>query len=325
MTLTRIYWKFALGLALTAAAIFPAGAAAQAPAPANDGGAPVRMTVTATSKEKDQQPPALTPQDFLIYEGKDRRPILKVVPQQGADNKLDLYIVVDDSIDSGVTLNYPDVGKFVRELPTPARVGVIYTTNGTIQVARDLNDDREAALKALRIPIGRIGVAGGIYLSLADLAKRLPAIPGRRYALLFLSSGIDTFRGIRDTNPGLNPDLDLAIDRLNRAGITVFSIYVSPAAHFVQSFFLVSNGQSSLSRLAQETGGEAYFQGFNSPVSMTPFLEEMQRHLANQYLVTFAAKSRKKSAFIGVKVRTELSGVDLESPERVYVNVPGTK
>src|SRR5271154_3275735 len=140
MTLTSIHWRLALGLSLAAAAIFPAGAGAQTPAAAqasaNNGGIPVRMTVTATSKEKNQQPPALAQQDFLVYEGKDRRPILNVVPQTGADDKLDLYIVVDDSIDTAVSLNYPDVGKFVRELPTPVRVGVVYTANGTVQVAQ---------------------------------------------------------------------------------------------------------------------------------------------------------------------------------------------
>jgi hypothetical protein len=245
--------------------------------------------------------------------------VLNVVPQKGPDDKLDLYIVVDDAISTSVTLNYPDVRNFVNELPTPARVGLIYTFNGTITVAQDLTDDRDAALKKLRIPRGTNGVAGGIYLSLADLAKRLPYNPGRRYAILFLSSGIDTFRGVRSTSPGINPDLDLASDRLIRAGITVYSIYVSPAAHFGQSFFLVSNGQSCLSRLADETGGEAYFQGFNTPISMKPFLEEMQRHLANQYLVTFAAKPRGKGGFIGLKVRTEVSGVELDSASRAYV------
>jgi hypothetical protein len=315
--------KFALGLPLACMAMLASGpAAAQAPAAE---GVPVRITVTAVEKEKGQQPPALTKQDFLVYQKKDRRPVLNVVPQKGADNKLDLYIVVDDSIDSTVSLNWPDVSAFVRELPSTARVGVIYTTNGTIRVERDLTDDREAALKTLRIPIGRTGATGGIYLSLVDLAKRLPPQPDRRYAILFLSSGIDTFRGVRSTAPGTNPDLDTAIDRLNRSGITAYSIYVAPAAHFTRSFYLVTNGQSCLSRLADETGGEAYFQGTGSPVSMKPFLEEMQRHLANQYLVTFAATPGKKSGYVGIRVSTEVSGVELDGPGQVYVPVGAEK
>jgi hypothetical protein len=322
MKFMRTNWKAALGLPAALLTAFSSAAAGQAPP---DQGAPVRITVTAVEKGKGQEPPALTKQDFLVYQGKERRPVLSAVAQRGADNKLDLYIVVDDSIDSSVTLNYPDVGAFVRELPSTARVGVLYTTNGTIRVERDLTDDREAALKALRIPIGRTGAGGGIFLSLADLAKRLPPHADRRYAILFLSSGIDTFRGVRSTAPGLNPDLDTAINRLNRSGITVYSIYVSPAAHFTRSFFLVANGQSCLSRLADETGGEAYFQGTGTPVSMKPFLEEMGRHLANQYLVTFSAKPRKKSGYVGIKVTTEVSGVELDGPGQVYVPVGSEK
>jgi len=317
---TRMHRQMALVLALFGTVVFPGLAAAQASAPAaSPDGSPVSVTVTATSKEKDQQLPELSKADFLVYEGKERRPVLNVVPQKGPDDKLDLYIVVDDSIDSSVSLNYPDIRNFVSELPSTARVGVVYTMNGTVQVAHDLTDDRDAALKTLRLPLGRTGVAGGIYLSLADLAKRLPANAGRRYTLLFLSSGIDAFRGVRSTTPGINPDLDTAIDRLNRANIPVYSIYVSPAAHFGRGLYLVSNGQSCLSRLAEETGGEAYFQGFNTPISMKPFLDEMRGHLTNQYEVTFAAKARKKAGFAYIKVKTETSGVDLEAAEKVYV------
>ncbi|HMD30320.1 MAG TPA: hypothetical protein VKG84_00330 [Candidatus Acidoferrales bacterium] len=340
MTSTRIPRKLALTLtlALASAAFLPSGSPflaqvhAQASAPAQEAppaaaGSPVRITVTAMSKAKNQEPPALEKGDFLVYEDRNKtpRPITNVIAQKGEDNKLDFYIVVDNGIDTDVTLNYPELGAFVRELPTTARVGVLYANNGTFTIRQDLTSDRDAALKTLAIPNGQIGVGGGIFLSLVDLAKRLPPIPNRRYAILFLSSGIDTFRGLRSTAAGLNTDLDLAVDRLNRAGITVYSIFVSPAAHFARSFFLVTNGQSCLSRLADETGGEAYFQGFGTPISMKPFLEEMGRHLSNQYLVTFAAKPRKKPGYAGIKVRTEMSGVELDNPSEVYVTVPGSK
>jgi hypothetical protein len=297
-------------------------APARAQAAAGEG-VPVRITVTAVAKEKGQEAPRLTKEDVLIYQNHDRRPVLEAVRQSGDNNKLDLYILVDEFISSDVTLNYRDIGNFVHELPSTARVGVLFALNGTVTVAQDLTDNREAAMKALRIPFGRLGAGGGVFLSLADLAKRLPPVPDRRYAILFLSSGIDVFRGVSETYPGINPDLDVALEHLNRSGITVFPIYVSPAGHFFQSLFLVSNGQSCLSRIADETGGEAYFQGFQTPISMKPFLEEMLRHLNDQYLVTFAAKPRKKSGYDTLRVTTELSGVEVTGPARVYL--PGQK
>jgi len=316
---TNPSFKLVLGLSLGLVTAFAAAAAAQQ-TPAAEG-VPVRITVTAASRQKGEQPPALTKSDFLIYQDHDRRPVLEAVRQSGADNKLDLYIVVDDSVTSDVTLDYTDVKSFVRELPASARVSVGYALNGTVTFVQEPTGDREAVLKKLRIPLGRIGAGGGIYLSLADVAKRLPESPDRRRAILFLSSGIDIYRGIDETYPGLNPDLDVAIKALNRGGISVYSIYVSPAAHFLRNLFLISNGQSCLSRLADDTGGEAYFQGFNTPISMKPFLEEMAHHLDNQYVVTFAAKPGKKSGFSNLRVATELSGVDLAGPDRVYVPV----
>jgi len=310
---------FAFGLSVGLLALLSSGAAlAQAPA---QEGVPVRITVTATSREKGQEPPHLAKEDFLIYQAHERRPVLSAVPQQGADNKLDLYIVVDEAIQSEVTLNYKDVSAFVRELPSTARVAVLYARNGTVVPGQELTGDHEAAVKALRIPLGRIEAGGGIYLSLADFAKHLPPAPDRRRAVLFLSSGIDVYRGIRDSYPGTNPDFEVAVDRLNRIGVTVYSIYVTPAAHFSRSFFLATNGQACLARLADETGGEAYFQGFQTPISMQPFLEEMAQHLAHQYVVTFSAKPRKKSGYESIHVTTEVSGVDVTGPAQVYVPV----
>jgi hypothetical protein len=311
--------SLALGLPLALLALLSSGAAA-AQAPAGEG-VPVRITVTAVEREKGQEPPALAKEDFLIHQGHERRRVLSAVRQQGAENKLDLYIVIDEAIQSDVSLNYKDISDFVRELPSTARVGVFYARNGTVEIPRDLTNDREAAIKALRLPLGRIEAGGGIYLSLADLAKRLPPATDRRPAILFLSSGIDLFRGVQDSYPGNNPDFGEAVNRLARSGVTVYTIYASPAAHFSRSLFLTTNGQSALSEMAGETGGEAYFQGFETPVSMRPFLEEMARHLAHQYVVTFSAKPRKKSGYESIHVTTEVSGVEVTGPSIVYVPV----
>jgi len=311
--------RFPAVVALGLLTVFPIAAAAQQK-PATEG-TPVRITVTAASRAKGQEPPPLSKADFLIYQDHNRRPVLDAVRQSGENNKLDLYILIDDSTATDVTLDYSEIKSFVRELPSPARVGVVYALNGTVRVAQDLTSDREAALKTLRIPIGRTGAGGGIYLSLADMAKRLTASPDRRRAILLLSSGIDLYRGIEDSYPGLNTDLDSAIRQLTRGGITVYPIYISPAAHFLRNLFLINNGQSCLSRLADETGGEAYFQGLETPVDMKPFLDEMARHLDNQYLVTFAAKPRAKSGYANIRVTTEVSGVDLAGPDLVYVPV----
>jgi hypothetical protein len=282
---------------------------------------PVNVIVTVTGKD-GQEPPALQKEDFLVFQGNDRRRVISAVPQTGEANKLDLYVVVDENSEAQLSLHYPEISAFLRELPGPAMVGVAYARNGVVTIAHDLTTDREAAIKALRIPLGRLGATGGIYLSMADLAKRTNPALGRRAAILLLSHGIDTFRGIRETAPGVNPDLDTAIAAAQRKGIVIYSIYVAPSSHFYRSFFLVNNGQSCLARLGDETGGEAYFTGTITPLNMQPFLDEMARHLAHQYLLTFEAKPGKKPGLYGIRVRVEVSGAEVDAPSAVFIPLP---
>ena len=310
---------------LAAALLLPAAIVPRAYAQAGSAeSTAVRITVTVTGKEKEE-PPQMQKEDFLIYQGKDRRPVLSAVRQAGADDQLNLIVLIDESSEGQLALRYPDITAFLNGLPPKALVGIAYARNGTITVAKDLTNDRDAVLKALRLPIGRTGATGGIFLSVASLAKGIKSTPDRRTAILLLSSGIDTFRGINSTAPSLNVDLDSAIREAQRGGITVYSIYVSPSAHFQRSFFLTTNGQGCLARLADETGGEAYFLGTVTPINMQPFLEEMANHLAHQYLVTFGAKTPKKSGFYGIKIHTELSGAEVEGPSQVFIPVPKEK
>jgi hypothetical protein len=304
---------------LAAALLLPGMSGLSAHAQSTADGAPVTITVTAEGKhDKQRDLPTLQKEDFLVYQARERRPVLSAVLQRGQDAPLDLYVLIDEAISESVTLNYKTLSAFIRELPADTRVGILYGLNGAANPGIEPTSDHEAAIKALRLPLGRIGAGGGFFLSIADLAKRAPVDPKRRRAVLLLSSGIDLFRGFSNTTPGLNPDLAMAIDYLNRNNITVYSIYVSPVGHFSTSSFLVGNGQSCLAYLGDATGGEAFFQGLSTPVDFTPLLEDLSWHLRHQYLVTFVAKPRKKAGLEDLRVTTEVSGIELRAPSQVY-------
>lgn len=315
MRLTRLHRAPALVLPLLAFAVCAGGA----PQVREAEGVPIRITVTAAAKEAGREVPGLAKEDFLVYQDRGRRRVLDAVRLSGERNKIDLYIFVDDATRSNVTLDFGEISNFVRELPAAARVGVLYARNGTFLVAQELTTDREAALKTLRKPLGSVAGSGGIYLSLAELGKRLPPSADRRRAVVFLGSGIDVLRGRGETNPGVNPDLDLAINHLTASEVVVYPIYVSPAPEILSNLALVANGQSCLKKLATETGGEAFWEGFGTPVTMKPFLDDVSRDLNNQYWVTFAAKPAKKPDYAEIRVKTELSGVRVIGPTRVFV------
>ena len=131
------------------------------------------------------------------------------------------------------------------------------------------------------------------------------------------SDGIDLYYGSGDM---LDPYLDAAIDDAVRAGIIVSAVYTPGAGHFGHSYWQTYWGQLYLAELAEKTGGEAYYIGFNGPpVSFAPYLEDVTKRLGHQYLLTFLAKPQKKAGWQRVRITTEVPNADLVSADRVYV------
>jgi hypothetical protein len=196
-------------------------------------------------------------------------------PARAKAANLDLVILVDDALQSDVSLQLADVKDFVRELPATMRVAVAYNSHGVAVMQQEFTTDHERAAAALRMPRGSVEDASGLYDSLLDLHKRWPAT-GNRRAVLLISSGLDLLRGASESQASRNLDLQRAINRYDREGIVVYTIFASNAAPLARNSFLVLNGQGCLVRLAQETGGESYFQGSQTPISFRPFLDEIR-------------------------------------------------
>jgi len=134
------------------------------------------------------------------------------------------------------------------------------------------------------------------------------------------SDGIDRYYGTGDL---LDPYLDEAIENAQRAGIIVSAIYTPGVGHFGHSYWQAYWGQLYLAQLADKTGGEAYYIGFNGPpITFTPYLEDFARRLEHQYFLEFLAKPPKKAGLQQIKLRTEVRNVDLISADGVWVAPP---
>jgi hypothetical protein len=72
-------------------------------------------------------------------------------------------------------------------------------------------------------------------------------------------------------------------------------------------------------RLSDSTGGESFFLGLHSPVSIKPYLDALQQIFDNQYLLSFSATPGKKAGLQSVKLSTEVAGVELSSHDAVWV------
>ena len=270
----------------------------------------VTTTVTAVGK-KNVPPPAISKDDIQLYQGKER---LQVADWRHGET-LELAILIDDSLDSTVAGQFSDLKAFMMAQPKTTSIAVAYARNGTAMLAQDFTPDHALAAKALRIPLGGLGAFSSPYLALQDLIKRWPSAGERRSILLF-SSGIDYFRGGPQL---LNPDLDTTIEHAQKQNINVWTIYAPDAGHGARGFFRVSNAQSNLSQLSEETGAESFYLGFGVPVTFKPYLDEIEDHLRNQYLLTFEGNGGKKSRFERVRVVTELPKVEFLTPSEVFV------
>jgi len=296
--------------ALFVLAMTVAGARAQQPA-----GIPVHVVVTVEA-HKGKEIPVINREDVMVHEGRERDTVVDWVPAQGEHAALELMILLDDGSNSTLGTQLDDLRNFITSQPNTTTVGVAYMRDGIAEVVQNLTNDHSAAAKALRLPLGTRGVNGSPYLALTELVKRWPTTAARR-AVVMATDGVDRLYGTGDLQ---DPYLDEAIENALRAGIAVSAIYTPGVGHFGHSYWQTYWGQTYLSRLADETGGEAYYIGFSGPpVSFTPFLEDVEKRLAHQYLLTFLAKPPKKANWQRIRLMTEVPNADLVAPGKVWV------
>lgn len=279
---------------------------------------PVRMTVTATPLG-DKTMPELSRDDVMVKQGKDRLKVTDWTPARGDQAGLDLFILIDDACDTSLGSQLGDLRAFITAQPSTTSVGVGYMSNATVQIVQNFTADHEQAAKALRLPLQNAGAFGSPYLSVVDLMKRWPAHPNRR-EIVMVTDGIDRARrNVGTRTPTINPDVDTASDVAQRTGTVIYTIYSPGIGHWHRNFWRANNGQIGISKLSEETGGESYYLGVQSPVSFKPYLDDVQKAINSQYILGFLAKPKNKAGLQGVQISTEVAGVDFSSADSVWV------
>lgn len=292
------------------------GAPVTALAQQNAEGVPTHLVVTV-EPHKGNTAPVINRDEIMVYEGKDRDQVVDWVPAQGDHAALELFLLLDDSSSINLGTQLDQIRQFIDRQPPTTKIGVAYMQNGIARIEQNLTDDHALAAKALRLPMGIGGGNASPYFSLSDLVKRWPATTARR-SVFMVTDGIDRYYGEGDLE---DPYLQQAVDDANRAGITVSAIYNPDAGHFGHSYWLAYWGQLYLSEVAEKTGGEAYYIGFNgAAVAFGPYLDELSNRLSHQYMLTFLAKRPKKAGWQRIRLASEVPKVDLVSAKQVYVS-----
>jgi hypothetical protein len=274
---------------------------------------PAHMVVTAEA-HRGPDVPEIRKEDVIVYQGKERKQVVDWTPLRGERGALQLFILVDDASHANVGSQFEEIKAFISSQAATTAVGVGYMRDGTVDIAQDLTTEHELAARALRLPMGNLGAFASIYLSIEELIKRWPESPVRR-EIIVISDGIDYFGG---TGPA-NPYVDSAVERAQKVGIIIYALYATGVGHYGHSFWRMNWGQNYLSELAQETGGEAYFLGNETPVSFGSYLADIRQRLNHQYLLVFLAKPGKKPGLQSVRLKTEVPKVELAAADKVFV------
>lgn len=214
------------------------------------------VTAFAVSKDSEEQRRVLTPVNLAILIQDD------LVPQVG--NELE------------------ETRDFIRSLPPGSKVMVGYITTGTLQVRQPFTSDLNKAAGSLRMVRATTNASAfNPYVEVVEGLRQFQTGKGKN-VLLLISDGLDTSRGFDSSAAGNTLDLLRAIDNARRRNVAVYTFFAPSVGLTSHNHLAIGFGQSSLNRLANDTGGKAFFQG-SGFVSFRPYFRRLREALNEQY------------------------------------------
>ena len=286
------------------------------PSVAQQGDTASAQTVV-TVLPKGGEAPNLQQQSLKVWADGKESDVTQWQPLRGDRAGLEFVVLIDDSARSSIGLQLADLAKFIQAMPPTALVGVAYMQNGRAAFAQNLTADHALAAKAVRLTGGTPGSNASPYFCLSDLAKHWPSQdPKNRREVLMVTDGVDRYDPRYDPE---DPYLQAAITDSQKAGLIVYSIYFRDTGRFDSTNYQTNAGQNLLTQLTQATGGKLYWQGLSNPVSFQPFLEDLSKRLENQYELGFTARAKPKAELVQLKIKTDVSHVSIDAPQRVPV------
>ena len=308
LRLTLLQLSLILGFTLVSQPVFGQAPNSNGADAAGTPGRPVTIPVTIKAKKETE----LQSVDLTISEDGDPQTIISIrgfLPS----TPITIALLIQEDLVPSVGTEVRALADFVRALPKGSRVMVGYLRTGSLQVKQKFTTDLEKAAKALRPPSG-FANAGPYnpYVEVIEALKKFESQPLGRRAILLVSDGLDISRGVDSSSPTQSVDLQRAVNEAQRRSVAIYGFY-APTQVAASNPLLVSNAQSSLLRLSNETGGNAFFQGTGAPVSFEPFIRELDRSLQQQAALTFLSTHLKKG-FHKIEIKSVTPGVEVAYP-----------
>lgn len=304
---------------------------------ASAAGVQLHVVITDMALQPERELPRLQREDVKVKLGKNPAQVTQLIPARDESAALQLMILIDDALNtSAVGNNLNDLKEFISAQPAAALIGVGYMSNAGVNVAQNFTNDKDLAVKAVRLPRGSLSTMDSPYLSLISLVKGWQQQKVRRKVLM-LTDGIDRLRGetpqpsrlgpnfgpVYHSMPTISTDTNSASEISQRYNVVVSSLYSPGIGRAGRSSWDLQLGLSGLTKIADETGGECFSLGTSNAVSFKPYLERLQKMLSNQYYLVFQGPPSKKAGLQRVKIQTELSNSEILAPDNVWVPAAG--
>src|SRR6266545_4276632 len=255
----------------------------------------VRLPVTVTDKN-NHFVVDLKETDFEIAEDKTPQAIISFQPQSNLP--LDLAVLMDtsNSVKSKLKFEKDAALTFLETMLNSRQDRALFATFDS-QV--ELRQDFTSRLDLLTQAIDKVRAQGGTRMydaiySICEEKMMAPTSLGRRHAMVVITDGEDTEseRELKD-----------AIDIAQRSETTVYVISTESGGSFGAQLGLVDRKEDKeLKRLAEETGGRAFFTADLAELGKS--LDGIARELRSQYLIAYEpANGNYDGKFRQVEVR----------------------
>ena len=316
--LSRLFfvWCTLIGVALGVHAQQPKPKSSPTPPPGQDQESittfirRVRLPITVADK-KGQFVSGLTQSDFLVLEDKIPQQIETFSDDLGQSSQLYVAVLMDTSPSTAGKLKFEQESamNFIQTVVRPRKDRVLFATfDHEINLKQDFTDKLDLLDRAVS-GVKKLGNQTALYDAVWQFCdEKMRSVSGRR-VIVVITDGEDTYS---------RADLRDAIDIAQRTETTIFVIStkagLSGAVPGVEMGEVKDSTDRNLVKLAEETGGMAFFTG--DMLALEKSFNKINKELRAQYLVTYKpTNDRYDGSFrrIEVKLTGEKGGLKVRT------------
>lgn len=280
---------------------------------------PVTIPISIFTKKelRENQAEEIVQADRLIVrEDSEEQQILSI--RSVSDTPISIAFLIQEDLTGNFNLQIRDIQDFIRGLPKGTRVMVAYSRAGSLDVRQRFTDELEKAAKSLRIVGGNSSFGPrSPFDGVSDLVGRFEGVPSGRRAILLFSDGLDTSQGTNLASISQSFELDQSILKAQRKSVAVYSFYSPTTTSESGNSIFVLAAQGALAKLADETGGRAFYQGSIAPINYLPFFKDLTLSLNRQFSLTYLSTHMKKG-YHKIGIMSTNPEVKIEHPKGYY-------